>query len=422
MMMGLARRALAVALCAACGPVVPRPEPPGVRQARHAAAKEAAVASAEAAASSATPAASDPPEPEGARPFHLAWQTRARPFTIGIALEHGKLAVRTSSRVTLYDLRTGAPLPDTAAAAAMSVAAASGSVKVFDADAKLVREVPLGSEVPSALALSADGTRLALGLSDRVVTYAVVDASAAPVAFRVSGGPVSALALSSDGAQLFASTAAPPAIYRVDGTPLQRFHVVRHAIAAGWLGDHEVAVIAERGLFALDATTGSAQSIPWNAPAPTMLAVDAAKSIVCGAAREGTVACFSRGALPAGQTPFIAVGEAGGATPWRTAGYVHAVAKSRIEVEPLAGEPLPTTGDMVRVFRYHEPPKTVGSAARPEWREAGRGKATLANGIVTIELAPLLPSPKTPGRELVPPDLGAFTAGTPVQLVGAEDP
>ncbi len=429
-------------LLAGCA-VVPRPEPaPARTHARPAASAPEAEAG--------EPASAEPAE--DSHHYHLAWQRQLPPFTRGLALAPGYLAVLGSRRMSLHELKSGSPLgdsdvcftapagfafvgaatgalvcedaiklfslpklayagrkalPDKARLAAaggswLAVAFASGPLRIFDVgDWKMVREIAVPAR-PTALAVSADGSTLAIGFDSGDVARLGLGDAGEPRTIRVKPGlEVGAVALSDSGDRLFAAAGPALAIYDAHGSETATFRVAQHVTAARWL-EGDVAVIAEDSLLLLDPSDGSAHGLPWTGPPPAELAALGDKGVVCAASHDGVVGCVSRGSLPA--VELLARHAAGEGK--RLDGRVLGVNGAKLQLKAQPGAPLPAVDTEVLVRRYRE----RKNGGEPEWIDAARGKVFEAQGDrLTVELHA--------GHALVPPDLRAFVYDSPVELV-----
>jgi hypothetical protein len=452
--MRLANFGLALAMIG-CGAVVAKPSP--------SAPKKRAVLSASKpeASQSSAPIASVAPSTEDPFRFRLAWQRQLSPFNKGLALApSGHLAVLASRRLSLHELRGGEELAhadvcftfpaafafvgptsgalvcedtiklfslpkleyrgrkalsDKARIAAsggawLAIGSASGAVRIYDtADWKLVRELAVASP-PTALALAANGSRLAIGLESGLVqVMPLTDAapmSAAPAQlFSVKRGfPVKAAAFDDSGALLFAAAGPAAVVFDASGAERRIFRVAQNVTAAQWLSEGRIAVIAEGSLMLLDERDGGAHSVPWSGTAPESLVTARDKDVVCAASQDGRVACFSHGALPLVRE-LPRAREPGAPDAKHMVGRVLGITGRQLQIKAQSGEVPPAVGDEVLVLRYRE--RKLEDLVRAEWVEAARGK------VVESEKDRLVLEVKIG----LGPDAGGFSYDTPVQLV-----
>ena len=418
-----ARLALASGILLAtgsCGPVVP---PPGA----------AAPAASAAPTASATPSATAPDQTPAAatarkqRHLRLAWTAQTRPFNKGVAIAPtGHVAVLGSRSLSLHDGRSGAllgeadvcftfddafafvtedtgalvcedavrlyALPDLdyrglrklpgrarVASFAPGLAAigfATGPVRIYDTSSWEERQVVDVDQRVTALALSGDGSRLALGLEQgELVVHHLADQTARRISVK-RGLEVAALTLTTDGLLLFAAAGPLAAVWDLGAQTLRRrFRTVADVHRARWLGAGEIASAGGDGLLLLGLAEGSARSLGggWSLGAGTAagLAVAVERQVVCAAEREGEVACFSRGKLPpTGQLP---VSASGATAAGRTmAGRVVVLAGSRLQVRALASSAVPAASRDVTILRYTE--AQVGPVRTARWLEVAAGR------------------------------------------------
>jgi hypothetical protein len=412
-------------------------------------------------ASSAPAPERSPPAATG-QPFRLAWQRQTPPFNKGLALaQSGHLAVLASRRLSLHALGTGdelataevcftfpaafafvAPtvgalvcedaiklfalpelgylgrkaLSDKARLAAagggkLAIAFATGAIRLYDVAAWTVIGELSVSARPTSLSLAPDGSRLAIGLdSGEAQIWSTAALSATPETVVVKRGfEVTSVALSDTADRLFVAAGPRVAILAVSGAEQRAFPVVQRVTSAQWLGDDGLVVIAEEALVVLDASLGSAHSLPWTGAPPVSLVVQGGAGIVCAAANEGKLACFSRGALKGGQTLPLErePGPPGGK---RMAGRITAVTLPRVQIKAQADQPMPTAGSEVLVVRYRE--HTTSDFTHAGWVLTARGRVVeVSQDRVVVELDGA--SPKEP----IPPDVAALRYDTPIQLL-----
>ncbi|MBW2454726.1 MAG: hypothetical protein JRI68_09450 [Deltaproteobacteria bacterium] len=417
-----------------CGPVVPRPNPT----------VQAAPSPDPAATTEPVPGADDPTQGAAAqqrRHLRLAWTTQTRPFNKGVALAAtGHVAVLGSRSLSLHHGRSGArlaeadvcftfadafafvaedmgalvcedavrlysvpeldyrgmrELPGQARVASFvpgraAVGFASGPVRIYDTPSWEERQVVEVDQRVTALALSADGQRLALGLEQgEIVVHHLSNKAARRVSVK-RGLEVVALAFSPEGSQVFAAAGPLAAVWDLDAQTLRRrFRTVADVSRARWLGPDEIASAGRDGLLLLDVAEGAARSLGggWSLGSGTAagLAVAPDRQVVCAAEREGEVACFSRGKLPAtGQLP-VTAGTAVGAG--RTmAGRVVVLQGTRLQVRALAGSTFPAAGTDVTILRYTE--AQVGPVRTARWLAVAKGRVIkLKKDVVHLRIA-----------------------------------
>ncbi len=416
-----------------CGPVVPRPTP---------------VAAAE--PSSPPPAAATAPaegapvgRPDAApkRHFKLGWSRQTRPFNKGVAVAAtGHVAVLGSRSLSLHDGRSGAQLavadvcftfagayafvandtgalvcedgvrlyslpkldyrgmralPGKARVASFApglaaVGFASGSVRVYDTTHWEEQRAVAVDQRVTALALSLDGRRLAVGLEQGEV---VVHELAGDGSRRVSvkrGFEVAALAFSPSGDQLFAAAGPLVAVWNLAKMALQRrFRTVADVTEVRWLGGGEIASVGRDGLLVLDLPEGTARSIGggWAAGSgsPVGLATSQDAQVLCVAEREGKLACLSRGKLPATRQ-LLVPDEPGGPGALTMAGRVVVLTGKRLRVRALPNGDVPSPGTEVIILRYAE--SQIGPVRAARWLEAAKGRVwKLKKDVVYVSLA-----------------------------------
>ncbi len=403
-----------------CGPVVPRPNP------------TVQAASSAAPATTASASGAEDPAPTAAtaqkkRHLRLAWTTQTRPFNKGVALAAtGHVAVLGSRSLSLHDGRTGARLgeadvcftfPDafafvaedlgalvcedavrlysvpgldyrgirelpgqarvaSFAAGRVAIGFASGPVRIYNTPSWEERQVVDVDQRVTALALSTDGQRLALGLEQgEIVVHDLSDRAARRVSVK-RGLEVVALAFSPKGSKVFAAAGPLAAVWDLDAQTLRRrFRTVADVSRARWLGPDEIASVGRDGLLLLDVEEGAARSLGggWSLGSGTAagLAVAPDRQVVCAAEREGEVACFSRGKLPAtGQLP-VSTGPMAGAGQ-TMAGRVVVLQGTRLQVRALANSTFPAAGTDVTVLRYTE--AQVGPVRTARWYPVAEGR------------------------------------------------
>jgi hypothetical protein len=333
------------------------------------------------------------------RGFHAAWLQQTPPFSEAVAIApSGHVAVVATRSLSLHHPKTGAMLarkevctgaqftfiddktgalvcedgvrllsvPDLeyrsmhafadkarATSFAPGLAAVSftgGVVRVFDASTWTEKRAVSVDDRVTALAVSK--TQLAIGLErGEVLLYALEGNEARRIAVK-SGLEVEALALSRD--RLFASAGPMVATWRA-GVLERRFDTVGAVTAARWIDDQRIAVIGRDGLLLLDAHNGAIGSIDGSgalgAGPAVGLAVSADSRLICAAERDGKLACFSRGRLPASRPLPIDL-DPGAQYASVMAGRVHTHSGARLKVTALPHSSVPEAGTDVVLLRY----------------------------------------------------------------------
>ena len=359
------------------------------------------------------------------QPFRLAWKLATKPYNKGLALApSGHLAVLSSRRLALHELRTGKEiasaqvcftfrdafdfveagvgalvceraikvfglpkldfrgsksLPRKARVVAfgvgqLAVGVANGPVLLYStSDWSLAREISVDQKV-TALALSSRG-QLAIGLEQGEMLLVDEDQRVRRLSVK-RGFEVRSLSFSPDASQLFAAAGPLAAVWRVATLKSARvFRVVREVVTARWVSDKEVGVAGPDGLLLLRVDTGGAHSVGagWSSGASPPVSADAAVAdkVLCSADRDGALACFSRGALP--QTQQLPLREEpGGAGSTRMSGRVVGMTGRNVQIKALANNTLPSASQKVLVLRFTE--RQVGGLRSVSWEQVAEAR------------------------------------------------
>jgi hypothetical protein len=357
------------------------------------------------------PAPASAPLPEKPA-LALAWRLQTRPFNKGVAVREGLVGALGSRHLALVETKTGKllagrdvcftfsgafafvdehtaglvceqevqllGLPDldyrgSRALSGMARAAAFSqghAAIVFDGGAVRVYETAGWSEqralsVPdtvSAIALSRDGRRLAVGLDQGEV---LLDRDGSPERLAVKLGlPLDALAFSPGGDKLFCSAGPHAAVYDVaTRREEKRWGAVSGVLAAAWLDGRVIGSGGKDGLLLLDldgAVRSVAQGLDGAEPVVAVAAPEA--DLLCAAERGGQLACYAQGGVPrAVAIPDHSPDEE------RASGRVLGVVAKRLRVKALPDSLLPEPGSYVRLLRYTE--AMVGDVKSARWIE-----------------------------------------------------
>jgi len=381
------------------------------------------------------PAASSGQATVATKAFTLAWQRQTKPYNKGLSLTSGgRLAVLSSRQLSVLAVATGktiaktqvcftfagamATVPDNRVAVVcedavflyglpslgylakkslpgqarvaafsdtrLAVGFESGPVRVYDtSDFRLVATVASDERVTS-LALAPGGGSLAVGLEHgEMVVHALPTGKAKRLSVK-RGFAVRTLAF--DAKQRLLIAAAGPITTLWSVAPEQKaafmsprvLRLVRNVTAAAWVSARELAVVGGDGLLLLDAVTGSARSMGggWVGGQSPPTSVASRAKVLCSATRDGRLACFSRGKLPATrQLPALA--EPGGRGTIKMAGRVVGLQGTRLRIKAHPRASLPKVGTKVTVLRFRE--QEVRGLVTARWHDVGKGTVLLVD-------------------------------------------
>jgi hypothetical protein len=283
-----------------------------------------------------------------------------------------------------------------------------GPVRMFELEGWRERRSLATDRPVTALALSSDGARVAVGLEEGDVVIAVGDEPPAR-ATVMQTLEVEALALSVDGVQTFASAGAAAKVWPsgLSSEP-QRLRTVAGVHDAAWLAKRELITSGREGLLVLNLDSGSAKSLPgYVEGASPVMALAVHDEVLCIAERDGQLSCMSRGRLGASKHMVLA-DRPGGPDGEAVAGRVVTLERTQLSVRLLEGSAFPAVDSGVSVQRYVE--RRVGKLDDARWLELAAGKVVeIDEGRVRVRLdggvKPLV-GVKDP-----------FAPGTPVRLV-----
>lgn len=258
-------------------------------------------------------------------------------------------------------------LPGKARAAAfgstmVAVGFAEGPLRLYSTrDWRLASEIQVAGK-PSALALSRDERRLAIGLDDgRAFVRDLGQGSEVPLATKL-GPAVSALALSPDGSQLFVGAGPRAGVWSAsDGTPIAPLALVGEVSAARWLAADELVTTGRDGLLVVSVPDGAVRTLGDGSDAanrpPVTLDLSLDGRVLCTGAPEGSLRCFSRGGPPsAAELPRPAVQPDGcvpdAARAVSVAGRVQSHSGRHLLLRIDGGAELPPVGACVRLLRH----------------------------------------------------------------------
>ncbi|MCC6527323.1 MAG: hypothetical protein IT373_32035 [Polyangiaceae bacterium] len=316
-------------------------------------------------------------------------------FADAIGFVGDELAVVCEDGVELYSFaaaswRAERKIPGHARAAAfapgrLAVGSDDGKVRLYDTGTwREERSLEVGA-VPTALALSADGRRLAVALEERDGFWVDLPAGsgedgASPErhAVHVPPGPaIGALALTADGHLLFAAGGPRAALLDLERGTTRAVRLVGGVATARFATPAGLVTAGADGVLWVDAEDGSAHSIGGGVSPLTGerydaegtehvgLALDAGGRLLCAGAESGKLACYAHVRIDPAQ-PF-AYGTARAATT--TGGRVMTFGGRRATVKALPREPLPAAGAHAHVLRYSE--RREGELTLLEWTDVG---------------------------------------------------
>jgi hypothetical protein len=359
----------------------------------------------------------------------VAWIEQRAPFPKGLAIGEGFVAMSSSRRLDLFDLRTGKKLVDrevcftfpgslgfvggkrlvlvcedgikmfslpslqftgvrefsrSGRVAAFSkdrvvVAFEGGTVELIRAsDGEALRSFAV-SPMVTALALSRDARRMAVGFENGEL---IVRSTATEAQERVeirAGFAVKALAFSPDAKVLFASAGPVSASWNLTGKKLVRrspFRGLGGVTGAAWLTNHLLATIGEQGLLLSDDAKKANRSLGGGRLGHALaLAASVEDRSLCLAERDGRLACLGRG-----RSASVAVGGLfESVSPEKMSGGRVVARHGRlIRIKAHAGSPLPIMGAPVTVYRYVESKK--GKLTRANWSQIAEGEVIKIEG------------------------------------------
>lgn len=336
-------------------------------------------------------------------------------------LDAETVAVVCEDAISLYGLpkleyRGRRSLPRAASVAAfagdtIAVAFTTGPMLLLvAADLQNGKELASDGTV-TALALSADGKHLAVGLEGGDVVLHDLEAATKERWSIKRGHDVNAVAISPASRLLFAAAGPAVGVWRSGNRQIVRqFRSIRSADAARFTGDREVVVAGRDGVLRLSVDSGAVSSLAsFAGPDAHAVALDwSAQSVLCAAEQDGRVGCFSRGRLPRGSQLMMLPR---GHDDIRMAGRMAGRNGKKLRVRALPGAPLPRTGDEALLLKYIE--TTAGPVTSSEWRQLATVSVTnIESDVVHVMLV---------GSEAVPvahdPNKDPLAYDTPVKLV-----
>jgi hypothetical protein len=259
------------------------------------------------------------------------------------------------------------------------------------------RSIPVGGEV-SALALSDDGSRLAVGFDGGdVLLRDLKQGSTATSGTRFTAKrmlEVTALAFSPDASRLFVAAGRHAAVWRTAAVgagkrPERVFGVVSGAHAARWVSASEVAITGRDGLLLLRMSDGAAGSLPGGFPAssqPLGLALSSDRRRLCAGDASGRLVCYARGrqAMP-GAVPLMPRGDSRTTMGGRVQ-FHGGPKRKQLQLKAHPRMPLPRVGARVALLKYVE--THAGALTSVRWQEVAKASVDAVNGDVvklTIE-------------------------------------
>jgi hypothetical protein len=358
------------------------------------------------------------PAPAGPRKnFRFAWTLLTKPFNKGLAVSDDFVAALGSNHLALVAMRSGQvvkqrdacvtfddafaftsknrgalvcersvqvlsipdlalkatfPLPGLARLAAFgkthaAIAFEAGPVRVYEiADWSLRDEVDVGHEVRS-LAVSTDGNVVGIGLDQGDVLLVDRVAGATHRMTVKMGLPVETLRFDETGARALVAAGPSVSLWDLKTRSLsQRFRSVTNVFAGGWIDKSRIASAGRDGLLVLDIASDTAKSLSGgldgNEPAVS-IAVSGDGKVLCAAERDGKLACYARGRIPARGIASATYG----AEVVRMSGRAQLFDNERLTVKAHAHSNIPEPSIQVRVLRYTE--TTVGTVRSARWIE-----------------------------------------------------
>jgi len=359
----------------------------------------------------------------------VAWIEQRAPFPKGLAIGDGVVAMSSSRRLGLFDLRTGKKLVDREVCftfpgslgfvgakqlvlvcedgiklfalpslqftgvrefsrpgkmAAFSkdrvvVAFEGGTVEVIGAsDGEVLSSFKVSPRV-TALAVSRDARRIAVGLDNgEIILHTAATKARDRVELR-AGFAVTALAFSPAGKVLFSSGGPVSASWTLAEKKVVRRAAYRGLEAvtdAAWLTNHALATIGKDGLLLWDdAKNGSRSLGGGRLGQPLAVAASLGGRSLCVAERDGRLACLGRGksASFAVRGLFESV-----SSDKMSGGRVVARHGRLIRIKAHAGSALPTQGAPVTVYRYVETQK--GKLTQANWSQISEGEVIKIDG------------------------------------------
>ncbi len=353
----------------------------------------------------------------------VAWIEQRAPFPKGLAIGDGLVAMSSSRRLDLFDLRTGKKLVDREVCftfpgslgfvgakrlvlvcedgiklfslpslqftgvrefsrpgkmAAFSkdrvvVAFEGGTIELIRAsDGEAVASFTV-SPMVTALALSRDASRIAVGLDNGEFLVHTTATEAQERVDHRAGFALTALAFSPDGKVLFSSGGPVSASWTLTEKKVVRriaYRGLDGVTAAAWLTNHALATIGKDGLLLLDdAKNGSRSLGGGRLGQPLAVAASLGGRSLCVAERDGRLACLGRG-----RSASVAVGGLfeSVSSENMSGGRVVTRRGRLIRIKAHAGSALPAQGSPVTIYRYVETKK--GKLTQASWSQIAEGE------------------------------------------------